>query len=530
MSRHETFPDIPSDAATLARCLANYEWRLTSGYLYKIKAKSPEDDPDDDGAASLVIPFKPKPAQADLLNRLHFRQTIPKARQLGLSTLLALMALDHALFNPDQAILIVAHTLPDAQKMMRNKIKFAYEKMPPEIRDRVKITKANEFTLEFDNGSRIEVSTSGRSDTYQFVWVSEMGKIAAKFPDKAQEITTGTLQAAAPDALVFIESTAEGMGGEFHTLSVRAEGRSHDPRPLGPQEYAHRFYGWWADPDYRADPRFVTITKKDHEYFDLVEMKIDQPLDLEQRAFYVGKRDSDFANRPHDMLREYPSTFEECWAANTEGRYMAAAMARVRRDGRIRDLPQHKGLPVHGFWDIGATDTTVCWFMQQVEGWNHFIDARAANGEGFLPFIQHVDQMGYTVGTMWLPHDAANNKQNVESVTSTIAQLRQVRPSWDWRIVDRIGTIQHGIDLMRNEFDTYVFDRTKCAEGIKQADAYKRQWNIRLQAWGDQPEHDEASHWMDALRQKAQGLPNTTSNRNSPPRARTGARRSGMTA
>lgn len=505
MSRRQTFPEAPQTPADLARCMADHRWRITSGALYHIKAKAAADDAED---AGIIIPFRPNEAQIDLLERMHTRQSIPKARQLGMSTLLAILALDHALFNDDQSALIVAHTLPDAEKLMRDKVRLAYDRLPDPVRRSVALVRDNKTMLQFSNGSSIEVSTSGRSGTFQFVWVSEMGKIASTAPEKAREVTTGTLQAATPDALVFIESTAEGMGGEFHAISARAEGRSHDKRPLGLQEYAHRFYGWWMGREYRADPKLVTITPKDHAYFDAVEGEIDRAIDLEQRAWYVAKRESDFANRPHDMLREYPSTFAECWQSNTEGRYLAHAMARVRRDGRILDLPHRGGVPVHGFWDIGASDTTVLWLMQRDGPWCDFIDYRAANGEGFLPFIQHIDRAGYLAGTMFLPHDAEQSRQGIVTVTSIVSQLREFRPSWDWQVVPRVATIQHGIDLMRSEFDTYRFDRTLCAPGIVHLDAYRRRFNKTLQAWGDDPEHDEASHTVDAIRQKAQGMPN----------------------
>ena len=68
---------VPSTAAELAQCLADPHWRVGSGALYKIMVKEDEDD------AGTVVPFKPNRAQRRFMSRLHHRNIILKARQLG---------------------------------------------------------------------------------------------------------------------------------------------------------------------------------------------------------------------------------------------------------------------------------------------------------------------------------------------------------------------------------------------------------------------------------------------------------------
>ena len=46
----------------------------------------------------------------------------------------------------------------------------------------------------FENGSSINVGTSARGSTTQFLHVSEMGKIARKYPEKAAEIVSGAFE------------------------------------------------------------------------------------------------------------------------------------------------------------------------------------------------------------------------------------------------------------------------------------------------------------------------------------------------
>ena len=70
-------------------------WRLTSGKLYKIITKGNDDD---DG---LIVDFLPNEAQLYLIDNLHYRNIILKARQLGFSTLICVLWLDTALFSKD---------------------------------------------------------------------------------------------------------------------------------------------------------------------------------------------------------------------------------------------------------------------------------------------------------------------------------------------------------------------------------------------------------------------------------------------
>jgi hypothetical protein len=149
-----------------------------------------------------------------------------------------------------------------------------------------------------------------------------------------------------------------------------------------------------------------------------------------------------------------------------------------------------------------------------------------ASGQGYLHFCLWMESMGCVWGAHYLPHDAEQTRQGIEATTSAISQLRNIRPSWNWRVVPRIQRVQHGIDLCRLEFPQYEFDEEGCKEGIAHVEAYSRGWNNTLQWWSDEPMHNQHSHCADALRQKAQGyIPVGQS-----PIPRKTPRRSGLTA
>jgi hypothetical protein len=524
---------VPGTEAELRACLASWDWRIGSGQLYWITTKG---DSDSDAQPDAAQPFRPNAAQALLLENLHTRNVILKARQLGFSTLIEILALDHALFVPNQEVVIIAQTEAAAFRLFRKKVLFAYDRLRPEVRDAIPALKRSASQIVFANGSSIEVTTSARGGTPHFLHISEFGKIAATAPNKAVEITTGSLQGVPLSGFVFVESTAEGQGGAFYELCQRARRRAatEATQPLSPAEYRFHFFPWWIDPGYRLPvehARRTRISAAEHEYFDTVEGTMNTTIDLPQRAWYIAKRDTEFAATPDLLWREYPATPDECWQASTEGKYLAVPLAIARREQRIGRFPVLRHVPVNSFWDLGASDDTAIWLHQRVGPMDRWIHYHEQSGAGYLHFVQWMEAHGYLWGSHFLPHDASQTRQGVEATTSPLSMLREMRPSWDWRVVPRVSSVQHGIDLLRTDFATYCFDEEGCKEGLLHLEAYSREWNTRLQCWADYPRHDEHSHAADALRQKAQGyVPGHDAAGRAAHRTRPVRRATGMTA
>ncbi len=163
------------------------------------------------------IRFKLNWTQQELYNNVWYCNVILKARQLGISTFICLLFLDRCLFNSNKSAGIIAHTMDDAQQLFR-KIKFAYDCLPEAIKKEITCDNDTAQMLKFSNGSSLRVGTSLRSSTFQYLHISEFGKICAKYPDKAEEIITGSLNTVAPGQYIFIESTAEGRDGYFYNI------------------------------------------------------------------------------------------------------------------------------------------------------------------------------------------------------------------------------------------------------------------------------------------------------------------------
>lgn len=517
---------VPENRQELILCLASWEWRIFSGNLYKIIIKGDDDD-EDDPEKGTVMPFIPNRAQRMFLKRLHRRNVILKARQLGFTTLIAILWLDHALFNPDQRCGIIAHTENDVKVIFRDKVRFAYNNLPAFLRGLMPLAKDTEEELLFaHNNSSVRVGLSMRSGTIHRLHISEMGKIAAKMPQKAIEIVTGAFPAVPKNGIIVIESTAEGQSGEFYKIAKRAQKAWEIGRPLNDAEYRFHFFPWMDEPNYTADPERVHIAPEQHEYFDKREAELKRKITLRQRAWYVMRLENDFSGDHEKMWREMPTTPDECWQKSTEGTFFARQLTAARLSGRIGRVPHVQYVPVNTFWDIGSSDGTAVWLHQYVGTQDRFIGFIEGWDEGYEFYVRKLKETGYVFGNMYLPHDAKQKRQVERTIAAPLDMLRNLAPEWRYMIVPRVQDFQHGIDLTRARFSSAWFDERACAAGLEHLAEYKKRWNNALGVWADEADKDNPhTEAADAFRQWAQGFrPEHINMKTVPSRKRTRAR------
>jgi len=493
----------------LAKNLADPMWRICSGALYKIIVKTKVSD--GESAESLVIPFKPNRAQRRFIKRLWGRNLILKARQLGFTTLIAIIWLDHALFNENVRCGIIAQNREAAEVIFRDKVKFAYDNLPPALREAMPLARDSASELLFaHNNSSVRVGTSMRSGTLHRLHISEFGKICAESPKKAAEVMTGSIPAVPLDGgILVIESTAEGREGDFYELTQTALGQQQAGKVLNERDYRLHFFAWWAAPEYEMNPDSVLITDKDHEYFDALEAKIGQAIPPEKRAWYVATRNADFKSKPERMWQEYPSTPEEAFQKSTEGTYYVAEMALARKQGRITVVPWEKSIPVNTFWDIGLNDEMAIWFHQRIGMQNRFIRYYENSGETFSHYVNYMQGLGYVWGRHYLPHDGDTKRLGTVQ-NWTPKQMLEDLGLRNIEIVERIDRVQTGIQMVRDVFGSCWFDEKDCSEGLIHLENYRKEWDARLGVWKDEPRHDKASNGSDAFRGFAQGFLNTS--------------------
>lgn len=421
------------------------------------------------------------------------------------TTLVAILWLDTVLFSKSPMRCgIIAQDREAAEVIFRDKVKFAYDNLPPLLKQAMPLERDSASELLFaHNSSSIRVATSMRSGTIHRLHVSEFGKICAKFPDKAVEVVTGSIPAVPKSGVLIVESTAEGQEGEFYEIAQRSKRLSEQGSTLTERDYRFHFSPWWKAPEYTLDPLHVIITEKDERYFSEVESVVGRKLSDGQRAWYVATRESDFSGDHAKMWQEYPSHPDEAFQVSTEGCYYAEQLTAVRAKGRICRVPELPQ-PVNTFWDIGQSDLTAIWFHQQLGPEHRFIRYYEASGEDLRHFIKYLQDTGYLWGRHYLPHDASHKRLS-DTNRSTVEMLEGLGLA-NIEVVPRITDIMTGIQQTRAAFSVTWFDEAGCAPGLKRLQNYKKQWNSTIGAWRTEPMHDDNSNGADAFRQFAQAL------------------------
>jgi hypothetical protein len=464
---------------------SNPVWRLHN--LYWITDKSNQ-----------VVKFKPNQEQTTFLEDLHYRNVILKARQLGFSTLIQLMFLDQAVFNSNIRAGVIADTKPNAEIIFRDKIRFAYDRLPSAIREKRFPETDSTTELLLSNNSSVRVGTSMRSGTLQYLHISEFGKICAKDPKRSREIVTGAIPALAPDGFLFVESTAEGNDGPFFDMcedSRKRIGKRHQPL-----EEKFHFFPWFVRGEYETDPQGVIISAKEHEYFDEVEASTGTRLSPAKRAWYVITK----RRLGADMKREYPSTPKEAFEASNEGAWYREQFDAMRIEGRICRVPYERSVAVNTFWDLGANDLNAIWFHQLVGPEHRFLHYYEASGRTLDHFVDYMAKTGYNLGTAYLPHDATHKRLQSGFRNRSIEEMLHDLGLTDTVIVPRIDDVTTGIAQTRMALSVAYFDAEGCKEGLEHVEKYSKEWDERAGTWREYPKHDAHSNGADALRQWGQ--------------------------
>ena len=479
-------PDYLNQAMTDVKDqLSNQWWRLNNLY-YIVDKKGNK------------VKFKPNWAQKYLFNNMWFLCIILKARQLGMTTFIQLFMLDCCLFNDNISAGVIAHNREDAEDFFDKKIKYAYDNLPEQLRLAIAATTDSSKQLSFSNGSSIRVGTSLRSGTLQYLHVSEFGKICAKYPDKAEEIISGSLNTVEAGQFIFIESTAEGAWGRFYDMCQVAMALTGNLTKL---DFKFYFFSWWKHPAYKLEED-VEIPLEDDLYFTELENKHSVELSQAQKAWYTKKK----AVQKGKMKQEFPSTPDEAFEQISEYAVYGKEIGKAIEEERITSLPINQSKPVDLFLDIGKSkksDTTVIWFMQSNGPWFDFVDYYQDSLKTVAEYVRKVQEKGYIVGTWYVPHDAESQKDyEIKSFKDRLVEAGVTESSIV--TVPRVADLRVGIDQTRAVFSACRFDKKRCADGIKALKAYSYEFDERKAVMG-QPIHNWASHPADSFRQFAQG-------------------------
>lgn len=444
------------------------------------------------------VRFKMTAEQLDYFENEANRNIILKARQLGFTTEVCIIQLDSALFESAKCALI-AHTLPDAKRLFREKVKYAYDKLPAQIRDANPAVVETKEELVFAKGGSVTVSTSFRGGTLKRLHVSEFGKICAKHPDKAKEIVTGAFEAVPANGKITLESTAEGRSGYFFEYCNEAENNFNAGKVLTGLDWKFFFYSWHNNPDYQIEPA-EPLPERLKTYFKELELKHGIKTTPAQQAWYWSKEKT----LGEDIFREYPSVSEEAFRQSIEGAYYKKQFNKLYAQNRIGVLPDNSHQPVMTIWDIGVGDSTAIWFVRQVGDEYHIIDYYENSGEGLRHYMKELKDKGYSYSRHFAPHDIDNREFGSDAKSrKDLARQGYVIDGANYSISFEVlprQSIDDGIEAAREILPKCAFDVSKCEIGISHLENYRKEWDDKRGCWKDRPLHDHTSHGADAFR------------------------------
>ncbi len=475
--------------ARLIENLSDKLWRLNN--LYWVL--------DEDGNR---VKFHLRPTQQRFYDAMHNLDLILKARQIGFTTLIDLYILDDCIFNSNIEAGIIAHNNDDVKKIFRRKILYPWENLNETIKIGRKATIKSKTELGFDNDSIVSVGMSMRSGTLQMLHVSEFGKICARFPERAREVVTGSLQAVKPGNKIWIESTAEGRSGRFFEMCEEAQKVAKDVenglRVLNKMDYKFHFFAWWQDEKNTSDDP-VPIPSRLSDYFERIEAEIGRKFNKKQKYWYVQKE----KDLGEDIKREHPSTPKEAFEHAIEGAYFSSEFRKLREKGNICSVPVNDGALVSTWWDLGMDDVTAIWFTQDVGREIHVIDYYQNSGEGFEFYAGVLEEKGYRYGTHNAPHDI-----KVRELGPGKSRLDTAREyGINFKRVPRCSNKMNSIEAARKLLGSgkVFFDAEKCSDGLDMLEGYRKEWNPDLGAYRTTPLHDKCSNGADAFQTLASG-------------------------
>lgn len=204
------------------------------------------------------------------------------------------------------------------------------------------------------------------------------------------------------------------------------------------------------------------------------------------------------AGMSEDMVeQEFYCSFEAAMPGAVYGKQIAKAI----KENRVCGVPHQTGHKVNTYWDLGRTDATAIWFVQNIGREIHLIDYYEKNLEDFDHYVKVLagqaegcDHMkDYLYGTHYAPHDV--KAKRLEGCLWDIAKKKGI----EFKVMPKLLR-EHGIEAARGKFSSCYFDKTRCARGIDALKTYRYELDEEKQVYALLPVHDWASHGADAFR------------------------------
>jgi hypothetical protein len=439
-------------------------------------------------------------AQQKVLKKYkHNKKIILKSRQQGISTLFLAYYLDDCLFKPGYSAGIQSYGQDEADKLSK-RAELMWNELDQDIKDMfgLKLVSNNSKGMTFSNGSVLKIGNF-RGDTLQGLHVSELGKIAKRYPEKAKELKTGAFQAVSVNNKITIESTAEGQTGLFYEMWQTATTRASSTQDLTPLDFQPIFLSWMEDPDCTLSYEYP-ISEEVTKYQEKVKEELDITLSQEQLWWLAAK----ISELGEDFNQEYPATPEMAFATQVEGMYFRAQYLRLQKSDRIAKALYNPSYGVHVSFDLGINDETVMLFSQVIDEVPYLIDNYHNKDEGIVFYASVLKELPYSGNyeSIIMPHDI-----NVRDYSTGRTRLETFQREGfsNVRVLEKLS-FQDSIEAARQFIDIAVFDDTKVMDTLLALQNYRKKYDRALGVFLGTDVHDIHSNYAAALRYMAQGL------------------------
>lgn len=295
-------------------------------HIFQIKSKTGD-----------VIPFSPNKIQTKILDKIEndLKEKgkswiiLPKGRQGGVTTLCQLLGLSYAMSEKAINCYTMAHDSVTARDIFDDKIKFAFDNLPPNLRATYDVKRDNVRQIMFDNmqKAKLTVGTGARGTTQNYLHISEAGKMSEK--EKVwKEMISGTLQASKQAKIIIIESTCDGGLGEFYEMVQKALN--------GKNSFDVLFLSWTDTQEYQME-----LPKTDEwreSYKELAKQHKLYPnpqkdFGLTDKQFYWYYKTAEELGA--EVRVQYPLTLDEAFVTNAKTKFnldqVRTAMTQVRK-------------------------------------------------------------------------------------------------------------------------------------------------------------------------------------------------------
>jgi hypothetical protein len=246
--------------------------------------------------------------------RVKVRIVVIKGRQQGASAFIERLGLSCSMSMPNFSAYTIAHNQQAVRKIFQNHVKYSFDTLPTFLKKLYKVDKNNVNQIRFENeeafNSSMEIGTSARSDTIDFLHVSEAAYIS-KDEAKWQELKTGSFEAA-NNGHIILETTARGFDNFYTFVQEILKDKFTKWKII--------FLSWTDTEEYQEEPPLGDNSWIDHYESLAIKYKLEPNpikkygINKKQLFFYYNK-----AKDLKELVKaEYPFSLQEAFVSTSD--------------------------------------------------------------------------------------------------------------------------------------------------------------------------------------------------------------------